>query len=63
MLVRISKDESSDKDNKFLAVLVRHVDKDSGLITTSYYLTSQILTVAQEHSMMFNVCKKVKEAF
>ena len=63
MLVRISKDESSDKDNKFLAVLVRHVDKDSGLITTSYYLTSQILTVAQEHSIMCNVCNKVKEVF
>ena len=61
-LVWISKGKSSDKDNKFSAVLVGHVDKNSGLITTSYYLTSQILTVGQEHSMMCNVCNKVKEA-
>ena len=53
--------QSSDKD-KFLAILVRHVSKDSGLITT-YYLTSQMLTVAQEHSMMCNVCNKVNEVF
>ena len=35
MLVRITKNERSDKDNKFLPVSVRDVDKDSELTATS----------------------------
>ena len=40
----------SDEDDKFLPVLVRHFDEDSGLIATSLLITYQILTVAQQHS-------------
>ena len=32
---RLATDGSSNKDDKFFPVLVRHVDKDSGLIMTS----------------------------
>ena len=31
----LATDGSSDEDDKFLLVLVRHVDKDSGLVPTS----------------------------
>ena len=44
-------DGGSDKDDKFLSVLVKHVDKDLGLIATCHHcLTCQILTVAQQRN-------------
>ena len=53
---------SSVKDGKFLPVLVRHVDKDSGLIATLLLDIPNInsgLTAQQ----MYDVCNKVREAF
>ena len=55
-------DGSSDKDDKFLPVLVRRrVDKDSGLIATSLLDMSHInsrSTAQQMHDM----CSEVREA-
>ena len=39
---RSATDGSSDEDDKFLPVLVRHIDKDSGLISTSLLDTPNI---------------------
>ena len=46
----LATDGSSDEDEKFLPVLVRYVDKDSGLIATSL-IDIQILAVAQQYSI------------
>ena len=43
---RLITDGSSDEDDKFLPALIRHVDKDSGLMQ-HHYLTCQLLTVAK----------------
>ena len=45
----LATDGSSDEGDKFLQVLVRYVDKDSGLIATSL-LGIDILAVAQQYS-------------
>ena len=58
----LATDGSSDEDDKFLLVLVRHVDKDSGLVATS------LLEMSNNNSgstaqQMYDVCNKVREAF
>ena len=45
----LATDGTSNEDDKFLSLLVRYVDKDSGLIIT-YCLTCQILTAAQQQN-------------
>ena len=58
----LATDGSSDEDDKFLPVLVRHVDKDSGLIATSLLNMPNINSgsTAQE---MYDACNEVREAF
>ena len=55
-------DGSSDKDDTFFPVLVRHVDKNSGLILTSFLDMPNINSgsIAQQ---MYDVLNKVREAF
>ena len=58
----LTTDESSDNDDKFLPVLLRHVDKDSGLIATSLLAISNINS-GSTAEQMHNVCNEVSEAF
>ena len=53
---------SSDEDDKFLLVLVRHVDKDSGLVATSLLEMSNNSS-GSTAQQMYDVCNKVREAF
>ena len=50
-----------DEDDKFLRVLVRHVDKDSGLIVTSLLDMPNINRGSTAHQM-YDVCNEVREA-
>ena len=52
----------SDEDDKFLPVLVRYVDKDSGLIATSL-LDMRNINSGSTASQKYDVCNEVREAF
>ena len=58
----LAADGSSDEDDKHLPVLVRHVDKDSGLIVTSLLDMPNINRGSAAHQM-YDVCNEVQEAF
>ena len=58
----LATDGSRDADDKFLPVLVRHVDKDSTLITTSL-LDMPNINSGSVPEQMYDVCNKVREAF
>ena len=55
-------DGTSNKHDKFLPVLVRYVDKDSGLIVTSL-LDMPNINSGSTAQQMYDVCNKVREAF
>ena len=57
-----AEDGSSDEDYKFLPVLVRHADKDSGLIVTSL-LDMPFIKSGSTAQEMHDVCNEVREAF
>ena len=59
---RLATDRSSDEDDKFLPVLVRHVDKNSRLIATSLVDMPNINS-ASTGQQMYDVCTEVTEAF
>ena len=58
---RLVTDGSSDKDDKFLPILVRKADKVSGLIVTSL-LDMPNITSGSTAQQMY-VCYEVREAF
>ena len=58
----LAADGSSDKDDKFLPVLVRQVDKDSGVIATSL-LHMPNINSGSTVQQMYDVCNEVREAF
>ena len=58
---RLATDGSSDKDDKFLPILVRQADKVSGLIVTSL-LDMPNITSGSTAQQMY-VCYEVREAF
>ena len=55
-------DGSSDEDDKFLLVLVRLVDKDSGLIATLLLDIPNSSSGSTAHQMDY-VCNEIREAF
>ena len=58
---RLATDGTSNEHDKFLPVLVRHVDKDSGLIATLLLDMPNINDGSAQQ--MCDVCNKVREAF
>ena len=58
----LATDETSDKDDKFLPVLLRYVDNDSGLIATSL-LDMPNVNSGPTAQQMCEVCNEVREAF
>ena len=58
----LATDRSSDENDKFLPVLVRHVDKDSGLIATSL-LEIPNISSGSTAQQICNVCNEVRETF
>ena len=57
----LATDGTSNEHDKFLPVLVRHVDKDSGLIATLLLDMPNINDGSAQQ--MCDVCNKVREAF
>ena len=55
-------DGGSDKDDKFLSVLVKHVDKDLGLIAISL-LDMPNINSGSAAQQMYDVRNEVREAF
>ena len=53
---------TSNENGKCLPVIVRYVDKDSGLIATSL-LDMQNINSNSKAQKMYDVCSKVKEVF
>ena len=58
----LATDGSSDEDDQFLLVLVRHVDQNSRLIATSM-LEMPNLNSGSTAQQMYDVCNEVREAF
>ena len=48
---------TSDEDDKFLPILIRYVDKDSGLIVTSLLDMSNINS-GSTAQQLYDICKK-----
>ena len=59
---RLAADGTSDKGDKFLLVLVKYVDKDSGLIATSLTEMPNIKS-GSTAQQMYDARSEVKEAF
>ena len=57
----LATDGSNNEGDKFLPVLVRHVDKDSGMSVTSL-LNIPNIDGGSPVEQMYNVCSKVREA-
>ena len=57
----LATDGSDDENDKFLPVLLKHLDKDSGLIGRSLLEISNINNGSTEYQMY--LCTEVREAF
>ena len=53
----LTTDGTSDEDDKFLPILIRYVDKDSGLIVTSLLDMSNINS-GSTAQQLYDICKK-----
>ena len=58
----LATDGSSDEDDQFLPVLVRYVDKDSGLTVTSL-LEMPNVNSGSTAQQMYDVCNEAREVF
>ena len=58
----LATDGTSDEDDKFLPVSLRHFDKDQDRLRR-HCLTCQILTVAQQHSKCMRCAMKSEKRF
>ena len=58
----LATDGTSDEDDKSLPVLVRYVDKYSGMIATSL-LDMPNINSGSAAQQMYDVCNEVREAF
>ena len=58
----LATDGTSNEHDKFLTVLVRYVDKDSGLIASSL-LDMPNINSGSTAQQMYDECNKVREAF
>ena len=59
----LATDGTSNEHDKFLPVLVRYAEEDSGLIATSILDMPNINSGSTNAQQMYDVCNKVREAF
>ena len=58
----LATDGSSDEDDKFLPILIRHIGKDSGLVETSF-LDMPDINSCSTAEQMFETCDTVIKFF